>query len=204
MSFGRALWPRVEFYCKEASLGYGHILGDDGAGKGGVCLWVSPTIKHQVVASGFSRCGRAQWVRITGFPGVDISVLNVYASTCTWERTEFWAELLLSLNKDCKWLLCGDWSFVERREDKSSMCGKLVSATERLAFENLTRGLNGEDCFPTTGRTKFMWDNRRRDGVRILTRLDRIYSFQQVGAQSCLIAEYFIKADSNHLDHLPV
>lgn len=41
-------------------------------------------------------------------------------------------------------------------------------------------------------------------GVQILARLDRIYSFQPVGAQASPVAKYYIKADSNHSDHLPV
>lgn len=208
LAFGRTMWPRADFFCKEASLGYGHNLGEAGASKGGVCMWASPAIKHQVLSSGFSRCGRAQWIRLGGFPGGDVSVLNVYASTDSRERTELWTELLASLAKDCKWIMSGDWNLVERREDKSSTCGKLISPAERRAFENLTGSLNLEDRFPNTGRTKsstkYTWDNRRRDGVRILARLDRIYSFQPTGTQTNPMAEYYIKSDSNHSDHLPV
>lgn len=117
---------------------------------------------------------------------------------------ELWGELLVDLPKDCKWIMCGDWNFVERPEDKSSFCGKLVSPMERQAFTSLTSALNVADNFPNTSPLKFSWDNHRQDGARVLARLDRIYSFKEDGGQPNLLAEYFIKGDNNHSDHLPV
>jgi len=113
LSFGKHIWPRALFFGREASLGYGHDLGDVGAGKGGVCMWISPKLQNMVQSSGYSRCGRAQWVRLQGTPDRDLAILNVYASTIVLEHIEFWDELTTCLFKDCRWVLCGDWNFVE-------------------------------------------------------------------------------------------
>jgi len=137
-------------------------------------------------------------------PGGDLAVLNVYASTIERERVELWSELLASLPKDCNWILSGDWNFVETRADKSNNCGRMVSQAERRTFEQLLGALNVGDHFPRTNPIKYSWDNRRRDGVRVLARLDRIYSTNPAGGQTSTVAEYFIRGDSAHSDHLPV
>lgn len=154
--------------------------------------------------SGFSRCGRAQWVRLGGTPGGDLSILNVYASTSARERMELWTELVTCLDKDCKWILSGDWNFVEQSTDKSNMCGKLYSMAEWQAFEALLGALDLEEKFSTTSPIKYSWDNKCRDCLRILARLDRIYSFQAGRGQCSPIDEYYIKGNSNHSDHLLV
>lgn len=156
-------------------------------------MWISPSIQHLVTQSVFSRCGRAQWVKLGATTGGDISILIVYASTSTRERIELWTELLVTLDKDCKWILCGDWNFVENKGDKSSLCGKLISPTERHEFELLLGALNVEDKFSCNNPIKYTWDNRRKDGSRILACLDRIYSFKLDGGQLSPVAEYFIK-----------
>jgi len=76
------------FHANEATLGYSHNLSDDGAGKGGIYLWMSLLIKHMIILIGFSRCGRAQWIGLGGTPGGDLSILNVYASMAYRERME--------------------------------------------------------------------------------------------------------------------
>jgi hypothetical protein len=157
-----------------------------------------------VSTSGHSRCGTAQWVRIAGLPGGDINVINVYASTNSLERVALWEELSHVLPRDCRSILVGDFNFVERRTDKSNLCGKLVSDGEKVVFSQLVALLGVEDNFPSTSPVKFSWDNRRRDGVRVLARLDRIYSFQTTTAGSRTVEEYFIKGGSVHSDHLAV
>jgi exonuclease III len=197
------IWPRATFFGREATVGYRHGPGDVGASRGGVCLWVAPQISHLVLASGQSHCNRAQWIRLHGTPGGDIAILNIYASTEVRERIDLWGELLTSLPRGCRWFLAGDWNVVERKVDKSSSCGKIMS-DEGLLFQQLKLALKVEDTFPNSSPIKFSWDNKRRDGVRILARLDRIYSFQPVTAEAAPMAEYYIRGDSNHFDHLPV
>jgi exonuclease III len=197
------MWPGAGSFAQEALVGYRHGPNDVGAGKGGVCMWVAPQLLHLVTNSGHSRCGRAQWIRLQGTPGGDISILNVYASTEARVRTDLWGELLASLPRDCKWLMVGDWNVVERRVDKSTSCGKIMTDGEKFVFEQLLSALKVEDAFPNTSPIKYSWDNKRRDGVRVLARLDRIYSFQPPSLDSQPMSEYYIRGDSNHSDHLP-
>jgi hypothetical protein len=98
----------------------------------------------------------------------------------------------------------GDFNFVERRIDKSSMCGKLIPDRERVVFSQLVAQLGVADDYPSTSPIKYSWDNKRHDGVRVLIRLDRIYTFQAVSPGVTPVAEYYIKGDSVHSDHLAV
>jgi hypothetical protein len=51
----------------------------------------------------------------------------------------------------------------------------------------------------------FTWDNLRRDGERVLTRLNKVYSFAcEQGHPSSHIKEYVILGNSCHSDHKPV
>jgi len=64
-------------------LGFGHGLGEAAVGKGGICIWIAPHIKHMVKNSGHTQYVRAQWVRLEGFPRGDIAMFNIYASNST-------------------------------------------------------------------------------------------------------------------------
>jgi hypothetical protein len=74
---------------------------------------------------------------------------------------------------------------------------------EARIFFQLLDILRVNDPFPNANRVKFSWDNRRRTGLRVLARLDRIYSYIPVGNVNP-VEEYFIVGRSNHSDHLPV
>jgi hypothetical protein len=146
-------------------------------------MWIAPQLVHLIGAKGHSISGRAQWVRLNGLPSGNVSILNLYApATGPRDRIELWEELLHTLPRDCKWILGGDWNFVEYRGDKSSSCGRVVIDSERLAFNQITSALQVEDNFSASNQIKFSWDNRRRNGIRVLARLDRIYSFQSTEA----------------------
>lgn len=160
--------------------------------KRGVCLWVLLAMQHLVLVSGHSMCGRTQWVRMEGLPSGSINVINVYASTDSVERIALWEELSTVLPRDCRSILVGDYNFVERREDKSNLCGKLVSEGEKVVFTQLTAMLGIEDKYSSTCLVKFSWDNRRCDGVQVLARLDRIYTFQLVTLGAMLVEYYII------------
>jgi hypothetical protein len=136
--------------------------------------------------------------------GGKISILNVYAPTESRERLELWGELLATLPRDCRWLLCGDWNSVETKEDKSTSCGKIMPDAESQVFQQLKLVLKIEDTFARTSPIRFTWDNKRRDGIRVLARLDRIYSFLDAPMTPAPMAEYYIRGDSNHSDYLPV
>lgn len=107
-ALGKAMWPQAGFYAVDASPAYGHAAEDPGAGSGGICMWIAPSIKHLVQSFGQSRSGRAQWLRLSGVPRGDISVLNVYAPNFPNERRALWDELVSTLPQDCRWVMAGD------------------------------------------------------------------------------------------------
>ena len=115
-----------------------------------------------------SMCSRAQWIRLYGVLREDISVLNVYTSMDVKDRITLWEELLSTLSCNYCWILNGDWNTVERREDKSTECGMIMSDGEKLLFGQFTLALKVEDVFPNTSLIKYIWDNKKRDGIRIL------------------------------------
>jgi hypothetical protein len=39
---GKGIWRKVECWYQEASDGYNHLLGEPGAGKGGVAILLAP------------------------------------------------------------------------------------------------------------------------------------------------------------------
>jgi exonuclease III len=198
LALKNSIWNRARFYSQDAAIG-----NQIQAGCGGICTWVSPRLTHLVSATRHSRYGRALWVRLSNTPGGDVAILNVYASNSVRERCYLWQELIDTLPLDCRWILAGDWNFVATPRDKTNECGRLISGEEARIFAQLTDTLLVNDPFPLTNRVKFSWDNKRRTGLRVLARLDRIYSYNQIGnAQP--VEEYFILGNSNHSDHQPV
>jgi hypothetical protein len=97
-------------------------------------MWLSPRLQHMVTTEGHSRSGRAQWFRLAGVQGHDIGCLNVYAPNETTARNELWRELFLALPKDCRWVLIGDWNFVERDKDRSLPRRHALNLDEAYAF----------------------------------------------------------------------
>ena len=142
-------------------------------------------------------------MRLNDVQGTDVAILNVYASNSIGERYQLWQELIDTLPTDCKWILAGDWNFVSNQRDKTSECRRLVSGVEAGIFVLLLDLLQVQDEFPSSNRIRFSWDNRRRSGLRVLARLDRIYTFN-VGGSASAVEEYFILGNSSHSDHLPV
>lgn len=200
---GKAVWPLASFFSIDALPAYGHDVDEPGAGSGGICIWISPSIKHMVVSNGQDRSGRALWVRLSGLPGGDIAILNIYAPNSPSERRVLWDELAATLPHDCRWVLGGDWNVVESREDKSSVDGNVLAGTEWVSFQQLIGGLEVTDPFDRTSAIKYTWDNRRKDSKRVLARLDRIYAFVNPSGDPSQ-AEYHIRSDCGHSDHLPV
>jgi hypothetical protein len=47
---------------------------------------------------------------------------------------------------------------------------------ERLTWEKLKEHFNVEDFFNPKCKMKYSWDNKLRDGIKVLTKPDRFYS----------------------------
>lgn len=203
MSLGRTFWPRAGFFFQDASPAYGHNADEPSAGSGGICTWVAPNIKHLVKSTGHSRSGRAQWIRLSSIPGGDISILNVYAPNSSQSRRALWDELASVLPQDCRCILLGNWNVVESPSDKSNIDGRILSGVEKISFHELLASLEVSDSFNCPNNICYTWDNRRRDGRRLLARLDRFYTFEAPAGEP-LKKDYFILSDCSHSDHLPV
>jgi hypothetical protein len=165
-----------------------------------MCMWLSPHIQHMVSSSGQSRSGRAQWVRLTGAQGSDLAILNVYSPNDEPARCNLWRELVETLNNDCRWVLVGDWNFVERPQDKSRNNAHTMTVEERGQFELLKTTLGMCDSFLAVGRIQYSWDNKRAIELRTFTRLDRVYSPIEL-SRNTIIDNYSILGDSSLSDH---
>jgi exonuclease III len=77
--------------------------------------------------------------------------------------------------RDYNWIVCGDFNMVEDKEDKFSMCGRLIQNKERLLWDALKLALEIHEPTRSNRNLKFSWDNRRSGGDRIMARLDHIY-----------------------------
>lgn len=202
-SLPNLFWQGAKFYGCEAQVAYNNEMRDDGAGCGGIGMWISPKIAHLVHSQGFSSNGQAQWVRLSGLPGGDIAILNVYCPHNSPQRCLLWEELMNSLPQGCRWIALGDWNFVEHARDKSNNRATNRTIEEKRLFHEFKALLQVEDNFPRSNKIKFSWDNRRVDGQRILARLDRAYVFEGSQSQPSYHS-YRIFGDTSFSDHLPV
>lgn len=202
-TLGKSIWARARFYSTDADPAYGHAPDEPGAGSSGICTWIALAIKHLVQSSGQTRSGRAQWIRLSGIPGGDISILNVYAPNTPNRRRALWDELAATLPQDCRWVLAGDWNVVEHALDKFPRGGSILEGAEKISFCQLMGWLEVTDSFNRNQPIRYTWDNKRHGSNRILARLDRVYSFMApAGAPTTL--DNVILGDSTHYDHLPV
>ena len=184
-------------------MAYNNVSNEDGAGSGGICTWIAPKLIHLICDSGHTRSGNAQWVKLRGVPGMDLAILNIYAPHSSHERCLLWEELLTALPRDCRWVFSGDWNFVERAIDKSNLKESTMSEIEKRVFREFKDTFQVEDPFPTTNRIRFSWDSKRRDGSRVMARLDMSYTFKINGANTTG-TNYRILGDCSHSDHLPI
>ena len=197
------MWQGASFFSQEAKVAYNNESNDDGAGSGGLGMWIAPKLTHLICDSGHTRGGNAQWVRLHGVLGTDLTILNVYAPHASHERCLLWEELINSLPRDCRWVFSGDWNFVERAIDKSNLKESIMSEMEKRVFGEMKDTFQVEDPFPASNRIRFSWDSKRKDGSRVMARLDRSYTYKLNNATTTG-ANYRILGDCAHSDHLPV
>ena len=121
------MWNGARFFGIEAQIAYNHNQGDARAESGGIGMWVAPQLVPPIHVEGQSRAGNAQWICFKGVPGGDIGILNVYAPHKSPERCVLWLELIDNLPRNCKWIMIGNWNFVERGRDKSNDRASITS-----------------------------------------------------------------------------
>lgn len=74
---GRSLCPGADYHYLESDPGY--RLNLEGVRKGGVCILISPFIKHMVSNVGSLRHNRAFWLFIQDSPIQKLGIGNIYA-----------------------------------------------------------------------------------------------------------------------------
>jgi hypothetical protein len=89
-------------------------------------------------------------------------------------------------------------NMVEDKEDKSSMCGKLIPNKERFSWD----ALEIHEPIRSNRSLKLSWDNHKSGGKRIMPRLDKIYiPIYLTSNQVSNSSHYFVNGDgikSNH------
>lgn len=73
---------------------------------------------------------------------------------------------------------------------------------EKRLFMSLKTILHIDDGFLASNLVRYCWDNRRRNKIRAMARLDRIYRFQPIGGQRVVPLENHILGDCVYSDHL--
>lgn len=107
--FGDRIWRGATYFRCEASQGYNHQDGQEGAGKSRICMFISSRLAPFIHSQRTLGVNLGQWVRFNNFPGVDIAIANIYAShSCSQTRVQLWQELVRVLDPNCRWILCGD------------------------------------------------------------------------------------------------
>jgi hypothetical protein len=102
-------------------------------------------------------------------------------------------------------LVSGNFNMVEKPQDKSTLCSRLVSAGEEFIWQTFKASLHLINTFNYSNKLKFTWDNRHRDGSRILGILDCHYVLALPGASLYdATRNYTIRGDCPASNHLPV
>lgn len=81
------------------------------------------------------------------------------------------------LPTDCQWIAVGDWNMVEEARDKLTGGGRILGGQEQVDFELFKSHLHIMDFLNYNQTLKFSWDNKRKEGRRVLARLDRVYLY---------------------------
>jgi hypothetical protein len=93
-------------------------------------------------------------------------------------------------------------NMVEDKEDKSSMCGKLIPNKERFSWDALKSALEIHEPTRSNRSLKLSWDNQKSGKNKILPRLDRIYIPNYLASnQASNNFHYFVKGDGIRSNH---
>ena len=80
---------------------------------------------------------RCHWIVLLGLPLDNIGLANIYASNEPPLRYQLWKLMLHQLLNSVRWILAGDFNMVEAHQDKTNLCGRLISAGKRGIFSTL-------------------------------------------------------------------
>ena len=200
VQLGQTLWRGGRCWSLEATIGYtpnGHQ-----AGRGGIATLLSAQWSKFVSALGSIMNNRGFWFILGGIPGGDLGFLNIYAPNKPIHQCILWEFVLCDLPRHCKWILVGDFNMVEVRVDKSSHCSRIISKRERHLFNSLKEALGIHEPSRKDNGLRYIWNNLRLNGIRVLMRLDRVYAFAPDNNQ--FFQNYKIHGNGSLFDHCPI
>lgn len=163
---GRKLWPQAHCWSLEANPGY--AFQTNGASKSGIATLLAPRWVHLVSNSGMLSENRAHCFILTRMPGGDLGVVNIYAPNKPASRIRLWQEMIDNLPTTCRWIFTGDFNNVENWQDKTNVCGRLMSNGERLVFQALKKHFQVHDNPRFSDNARFSWDNFRANRSLLL------------------------------------
>lgn len=202
LHLGRTLWKCATTFITEAEPGY--TIDGTHSGKGGMATLIAPRWSKLITDSGSLFGDRTHWCILSKLPGRDLGFVNLYAPNKPHTCRILWETLARELPTSCGWVMLGDFNMVERRGDKSNICGKMLPAQERLLFNSLKDTILVSEPPLTSSSLIYSWDNSRANGARVLARLDRYYIFPDSPPNSRKVLEYRIRGDHTRSDHCPV
>ena len=201
---GRYLWNSTRTWSFEASQGYNNGASDLGVGCGGISVLLVARWSKLITHLASVLNNQAQFIVIRGLSSGDIGFFNVYASNELTERVQLWEEFMNTLPQKCKWIMAGNFNFVEYRHNKMNVYSRLIPLGELLVFGALKLFLNIEEPNRSRDSQHFFWDNFQSDGCRILARLDKCYIFSNSVTGNWNVVSYKIRGDTGWSDHLPI
>ncbi|KAL3675310.1 hypothetical protein R1sor_025258 [Riccia sorocarpa] len=214
----RNIWPQATVFNFPATDGI-HAQRNPlvSGGRGGVMLFVSPTVAPLIVNHGTLPQEGGLWLHLDLLDGRKLGIAAVYAPNTAAERTLLWTQMEVVLDETRSWLVLGDFNMITNSLDQAGGTPKLASGEESTRWKTLIQTLHLLDTFQRKdGSINYTWDNRRKamltaqqsqqdmviaDGGRILKRLDRIYV--DVALQQHQVLSEILPG-STLSDHLPV
>ena len=154
----------------------------------------------RTIGTFMNNCGF--WFILSGIPSDNLGVINIYALNDPLYRCILWETLLRELPRHRKWIVMGDFNMVEARIDKSFQCSRMISGHEKMLFNALKDAFMIQEPTREVNGLSYTWDNLRFNGVRILAKLDRCYSFTLDARR--LVIRCRINRDATNFNHNPI
>jgi exonuclease III len=154
-------------------------------------IWAKFVMDYTTIGS-----NKAQVITLKGLPCGELGIINIYAPNNYVDKNILWELLLEKIPRNYSWIVCGDFNMVEDKEDKSSMCEKLIPYKERLLWDALKLASEIHEPTGSNKSLKFSWDNQRSGGERIMARLDHIFIPNYLASnQANNSPHYYVKGD---------
>jgi len=186
----------------EAKEGYTSKRQQDIVGKGGTCIlmdliWAKFVMDYTTIGS-----NKTQVITLKGLPCGDLGIINISAPNNYVDRNISWELLLEKIPRNYSWIVCGEFNMVEDKEDKFSMCGRLIPNKEGLLWDALKLALEIHEPTRSNRNLKFSWDNQRSGRHKIMVRLDHIYIPNYLASnQAGNSPQYYVKGDGVRSNH---